>query len=37
MEEKVAVWTAVVKTLALVAVKWTQTAYARFTLYLQNK
>ena len=37
MEERVAVWTAVAKTLVLVAVKWPQMAYARFILNLQNK
>ena len=37
MEEKVAVWTATLKTLALVAVKYSQTAYAGFTFCLQNE
>ena len=37
LEDKIAIWTEAVETLAKIAVKYPQTAYAGFTFVLQNE
>ena len=37
IDDKIDIWTAAVETLSRIADKWPQTAYAGFTLCLQNE